>query len=73
MNVYCEVCHGEMEIMRDLGTELHVYPCGCSGKQASRPTQAAPDVATPRRRMVACPNCETMFGVELSQPAPQVS
>ena len=43
MNVYCEVCHGEMEIMRDLGTELHVYPCGCSGKQASRPTPYALD------------------------------
>lgn len=26
----------------------------------------APDVAKPRRRMVACPECETMFGVELS-------
>ena len=30
------------------------------------PTQLAPDVAKPRRRMVACPECETMFGVELS-------
>lgn len=40
----------------------------------SLPTQAAPDGATPRRRMVAvaCPNCETMFGVELSPTAPQV-
>lgn len=24
---------------------------------------------TPRRRMVACPNCKTMFGVELSPAA----
>ncbi len=47
MNVYCEVCHSEMEIMRDLGTELHVYPCGCSGKQASRPTPLALDAAMP--------------------------
>jgi len=29
-------------------------------------TQLAPDAAKPRRRMVACPECETMFGVELS-------
>ena len=45
-------------------------PCRLS---SARPTRAAPDVATPRRRMVACPNCETMFGVELSPSAPQVS
>ncbi|MBV6390835.1 MAG: hypothetical protein KPEEDBHJ_00039 [Anaerolineales bacterium] len=25
-----------------------------------------PDAAKPRRRMVVCPECETMFGVELS-------
>lgn len=31
MNVYCVKCGGEMEIMRDLGSELRVYPCGCGG------------------------------------------
>lgn len=31
MNVYCVKCGGEMEIMRDLGSELRVFPCGCGG------------------------------------------
>lgn len=59
---------------------LTVYLCcQCFSKLMGDPfdwcglTQAAPDVATPRRRMVVCPNCETMFGVELSPTAPQVS
>ena len=61
MNVYCEVCHSEMEIMRDLGTELHVHPCGCSGNQASRPTPLALDAAMP-------PSAEPDSGLE-SVPA----
>lgn len=61
------------EVMRLKKSEIVDMLAKALRENASRPTQAAPDVATPRRRMVACPNCETMFGVELSQPAPQVS
>lgn len=45
MNVYCVKCGGEMEIMRDLGSELRVYPCGCGGnsKTKRQPTQRALD------------------------------
>jgi len=25
-----------MEIMQDLGTELRVFPCGCSGKETEK-------------------------------------
>lgn len=45
MNVYCVKCGSEMEIMRDLGSELRVYPCGCGGKgkQKRQPTKRAID------------------------------
>lgn len=36
MNVYCYLCGSEMEIMQDLGTELRVFPCGCSGKETEK-------------------------------------
>ena len=47
MNVYCVKCGSEMEIMRDLGSELRVYPCGCGGKgkQKRQPTKRAVDLA----------------------------
>ena len=45
-------------------------PCRLS---SARPTQAAPDAAKSRRQNVVCPECETLFAVELSPNAAQVS
>ena len=36
MNVYCENCKEELEIMQDLGSELHVSPCSCIAAAQAR-------------------------------------
>lgn len=35
MNVYCQICTKEMEIIEDYGTELRVHPCGCANDNAA--------------------------------------
>jgi hypothetical protein len=36
MNVYCKSCKKEMEIAEDLGSEIHVFDCGCTDIAALR-------------------------------------
>jgi acetone carboxylase gamma subunit len=71
--VKCLCCGAEKYSTRKPFICHKCWRTGRAAEHMQQLTQAAPDVATTRRRMVACPNCETMFGVELSPTAPQVS
>ena len=75
MNVYCENCKEELEIMQDLGSELHVSPCSCIAAAQARAKTAEENWHKNEARLgrdgLIFMECMKLLGLDVSGTDPE--
>ena len=72
MNIYCGTCKKEMEIEKDLGSEIHVFSCGCdeaAAQLAALKAKVEHDSEMLAQDGVLIMECMRLLGMDISGAA----